>query len=339
MSKAIRIPVIAIMAVGALLALSSAAVAQVTVGQTAPGVSPATECEFESPYDEFQAEVSSGASYTVPTGGVITSWSTNAGAGAGQTLSLKIFRPLTSTTYQILAHDGPRALTPSTLNTFAVSIPVQAGDILGLAIPISKPALGAAPIACFFETGNAGDVIAYHELLAADGAVFTPEETFTKSRLNVSATLLPPPTVSGISPAKGSVKGGTSVILAGANFAAVQSVDFGSTAAKSFTADSEGQITAISPASAKLNKVPVTVTTVAGAASSPTTFAYQGCKAPKLHGKKLKAAKKILKKNDCKLGKVKKTGDATAKDGKVIKQNPKSGKVLAPGAKIAVKLG
>lgn len=338
MSKASRIPVIAIMAVGAFLVLSPGAVAQVTVGQTAPGASPATECEFPTPFDELQTAVSSGASYTVPTGGVITSWSTNAGAGAGQTLSLKIFRPLTSTTYQVLAHDGPRALTPSALNTFAVSIPVQAGDILGLAIPTSKPEVGGVPIACLFETGNPGDVIAYHEQFAADGAVFTPEETFTKSRLNVSATLLPPPTMNALSPASGSVKGGTSVVLAGTNFASVQSVTFGTTAA-SFTVNSEGQITAISPAATKLSKVPVSVTTVAGAASSPTTFAYEGCKVPKLGGKKLKAAKKSLKKNDCRLGKVKKTGDATAKDGKVIKQNPKSGKILAPGAKVAVKLG
>ncbi len=60
---------------------------------------------------------------------------------------------------------------------------------------------------------------------------------------------------------------------------------------------------------------------------------------PKLGGRKLKAARKILKKNDCKLGKVKKSGHVTAKDGKVIKQNPKSGNILAPGAKVNVKLG
>ena len=169
--------------------------------------------------------------------------------------------------------------------------------------------------------------------------MFTPEETFPESRVNVSATVLPPPTLSALTPASGSVKGGTSVVLAGANFASVQSVTFGTTAATSFTVNSEAQITAISPASTMLSQVPVTVTTAAGSASSPTTFAYEGCNVPKLGGKKLKAAKKSLKKNDCKLGKVKKTGHATTKDGKVIKQNPKSGTILAPGAKVAVKLG
>ncbi len=51
--------------------------------------------------------------------------------------------------------------------------------------------------------------------------------------------------------------------------------------------------------------------------------------------KKLKGASKELKRADCNLGKVK--GHKT-KSSKVKKQRPRQGKVLAPGAKVNVKL-
>ena len=70
--------------------------------------------------------------------------------------------------------------------------------------------------------------------------------------------------------------------------------------------NSEGQITATAPRSATLSAVPVTVTTVAGSATSSQAFTYRGCKVPRLKGKKLKAAKKKVRKGNCKLSKVKK---------------------------------
>jgi hypothetical protein len=60
------------------------------------------------------------------------------------------------------------------------------------------------------------------------------------------------------------------------------------------------------------------------------------CVVPRLKGKSLKAARKALTKAECKLGKVK---GHKGKSAKVRKQNPKPGKVLAPGAKVNVKLG
>ena len=80
------------------------------------------------------------------------------------------------------------------------------------------------------------------------------------------------------------------------------------------------------------------MTTPAGTAVAAQTFAYEGCKVPNLKSKKLKQAKKRAKKSDCKIGKVKLLGDATKKTGEVAKQNPKAGKVLAPGSKVSVKL-
>lgn len=335
MRKLFRISILALAAVACAALLAGTASAQMTVGQLAPGVNPPTECEYPGPYDEFSTSVTSGASYTVPApGGVLTSWSTNAGLGAGQVLGLKVIHPIGVNSYTVVGVDGPRPLAPSVVNTFPVSIPVQAGDIVGLHVPGE---LESKASACYFEPSTL-DRVGWRKGDQPLGAIFGFEEEGEGWRMNVSASLLPPPVVTGIVTPGGSVKGGTSVVITGANFALVKAVSFGTTPAV-FAVNSEGQITATAPASATLSKVPVTVTTGAGTASSATTFAYEGCKVPKLGGKKLKASKKKLKKGDCKLGKVKKQGDATAKTGKVIKQNPKPGKILAPGSKVTIKLG
>jgi hypothetical protein len=318
-------------AILATLAIGSTAVAQVTIGQTAPAGSSTNECGSTTEYDELQPAVAEGASYVVPATGTISSWSTSAGGGVGQQFTFKVFRPVAPSTFQVVAHDGPRPLTPNSLNTFEASIPVQAGDIIGLHVA------AGLPVICSFHTGLTGDRLAYLSGNAPDGATIEAEEE-PNNRLNVAATVLSPPALTAISPASGSVKGGTSVLIAGGNFARVTGVSFGATPAQSFTATSEGAITAVSPSSTTLSSVPVTVTTIAGTATSAQTFTYEGCKVPKLKGSKLKAAKRRSRKADCGIGKVKKLGDATAKSGKVVKQNPKPGKILAPGTKIKVTL-
>ncbi|MFN3988178.1 MAG: IPTL-CTERM sorting domain-containing protein [Rhodocyclaceae bacterium] len=84
--------------------------------------------------------------------------------------------------------------------------------------------------------------------------------------------------MSGISPNSGPTAGGTSVVITGSNFAAVQGaagVRFGSTNATSYTVDSATQITATSPAGAP-GTVDVTVTNAGGtsATGASTLFAY-----------------------------------------------------------------
>lgn len=336
MFKRFRIPAFGLATMAALALFCGSASALVTVGQVAPGVSPEINCGAPIGFDEFQRTVASGASYAVPApGGVLTSWSTNAGAGPGQKFELKVFRPTGPDSYLVVAHDGLRSLTPGVLNTFPVSIPVLPGDVVGFYLPSE---LESAPTACFFETTSPLDVGAWRAGNNGDGSTITVEGEFGEFRENISATLLPPPAIAGIGSVGGSITGGTPVVITGANFAQVKGVSFGATPA-AFVVNSEGQITATSPPSATLSKVPVTVTTAAGTVTSAATFAYEGCKVPALGGKKLKASKKKLKKSDCKLGKVKKVGDATAKTGTVIKQNPKPGKILAPGTKVTVKLG
>lgn len=328
-SWTVRLPFLLLSAAMLVLGVGSTAAAQVVVGQVAPTPNPPAVCDYLADYDELQLSVASGASYTVPSAGAITSWSTNAGPGSGQNLGFKVFRPLGGGNYLVLAEDR-RTLTPSVLNVFPLSVPVQPGDVLGLAIP------STGPTACEFETGQTGDVIAYNEGLTGTGGTFSIENTFNESRLNVSATLLPPPVVSGTLPATGSIKGGN-VVIGGLNFASVTGVSFGSTPV-AFTVNSESQITAAAPATQTLGPVPVTVTTAAGTATSALPFTYEGCRVPQLKGKTLKASKKRLRKANCRIGKVKKLHDATAKTGKVVKQNPKPGKILIPGAKVKVVL-
>jgi hypothetical protein len=58
------------------------------------------------------------------------------------------------------------------------------------------------------------------------------------------------PTITSVSPASGTVGGGTMVMITGANFKGVTAVAFGNVAASEFTVVSETEITAISPAQA-----------------------------------------------------------------------------------------
>jgi alpha-tubulin suppressor-like RCC1 family protein len=83
-----------------------------------------------------------------------------------------------------------------------------------------------------------------------------------------------PPSVTQVSPHRGTPAGGTSVSIEGANFTEVTAVDFGSTAATSYTVNSDDSITATAPAGA--GTVDVTVVTAGGtsATGSADTFTY-----------------------------------------------------------------
>jgi len=92
---------------------------------------------------------------------------------------------------------------------------------------------------------------------------------------DVTLTVLPSgPMVSSISPSSGPAAGSTSVTITGTGFTGATGVSFGSTAASSFTVDSDTQITAISPAGS--GTVDVTVTTPNGisATGAADQFTY-----------------------------------------------------------------
>jgi len=84
-----------------------------------------------------------------------------------------------------------------------------------------------------------------HAAGAVAVAVANPSGTDT---FNGGYTYVSMPTISGLSVSTGPVSGGTTVIITGTNLSGVGSVDFGPTAATSFTVTSATQITAVSPA-------------------------------------------------------------------------------------------
>jgi hypothetical protein len=130
------------------------AAATITVGHMAPGSPPLATCT-DSPLD--LRPVGSFSHWRIPFdagglrgGELITSWSTNAAAGPGQMLQLKVFYNFKNLTSYVVAWDQPRELVPGRVNTFRVRIPVRPGDFIGL------QTVNAAdvPNACMFSPGD-----------------------------------------------------------------------------------------------------------------------------------------------------------------------------------------
>src|SRR5215207_9112712 len=78
----------------------------------------------------FQS-VSPSSKYTVPATGVLTSWSFQAAGSQVPQLKFKVGRGTGANQFTIVGEDGPRTPLAGQLNTFPVSIPVAAGDVIG----------------------------------------------------------------------------------------------------------------------------------------------------------------------------------------------------------------
>jgi hypothetical protein len=170
MSKAGRpaIPILAVLL--GILACATTAQAQVNIGELAP--SPQPYCG-SGPYENVPGPGTSLGAYTVPVSGVITSWSTNATEGVGQTLTFKVYRRIDATHYVPVAHDGPRELVPNAVNTFKTAISVEAGAVIG---NNDLAHVEEVPNACEFQTGEVNDIILCSE----------PRATFRMVRLSKS---------------------------------------------------------------------------------------------------------------------------------------------------------
>jgi hypothetical protein len=250
-------------------------------------------------------------------------------------------------TFTGVGTSGPETPVSLGLQTFAANLPIQAGETIAIDNNADGDMVG-------FVRAPGTEFSAWQPPVPEGIAVAADEEE--EGELAFNADVQPPPSVSSIGPSSGPSTGGTAVTIAGSDFADVSAVDSGGHPAASYSVNSESQIVATSPA-ASLGPVDVTVTTVAGksAAGSGDVFTFTAppapvavpavpvvrvvCKVPKLKGRKLKPAKRVLRKRHCRIGKViRKHRKKAPRKARVFKQRPRPRTVRPAGAKVHVLL-
>lgn len=323
-----RLSVLAIAAMSAWALLATAAqAATITVGSVLPPGSAAT------PFGQVQtlfntALPETGANLVSPATGTIVRWRMQDAEGGP--FYLRVLRPNGAGAYTAVGTSNPATPSGPGLQTFTANLPIQAGDLIGVDPSNGSDKIGVAEVA--------GASYGFVFPPPFDQATVAPSGTVAGKEILLSAEVQPAPAVDSISPDFGPVTGGTTVTITGTNLNAASAVKFGALPASSFTVDSETKITAVAPPSAKVGTVDVTVTTLAGTSSATRgdQFTYQGCVVPRLKGKKVKVAKKAIRRANCKVGTIQRRN---GKPGRVIRQKPKAGKVLAPGTKVNLVVG
>jgi hypothetical protein len=327
-----RLGIAAATALSATALLAAAAQAStISIGSVLPAKF--TSTEFGQVQTQFNTTLpEKGVNLVSPVNGAIVRWRV-LGAEGGP-FYLRVLHPNGSGAYKALGTSGPAIPTNIGLQTFTTNLTVKAGDLIGIDPTNPTDKIGIA-------TEVAGANYATIFPPPFDGAIVPPSGTISGQEIELSAEVQPAPEITKLSPTSGLVGGGTEVTITGTDFNAASAVKFGNTPAATFQVDSETQITATAPKAIKVGGVPVSVTTVAGTSvpSRVTNFTYSGCTVPNLYGKTLRQAKNRLHIANCKLGTVGKVKRAAAKRGKVVLESPKPGKVLAPGAKVNLKLG
>ncbi|MBD9544758.1 cadherin-like beta sandwich domain-containing protein [Ensifer sp. ENS04] len=126
------------------------------------------------------------------------------------------------------------------------------------------------PVASGYASGainlNVGDNTLTISVTAEDG---TSTQTYS-----VVVTRAPaPPSLASLTPASGTVAGGTNVVISGVDLAGATALSFGSSPASSYTVDSPNQITATAPAGSP-GVVDVMVTTPGGTDTLANAYTY-----------------------------------------------------------------
>lgn len=273
----------------------------------------------------------SGAVLASPVNGAIVRWSVQGAVGGP--FYLRVLRPNGKGAYEAVGKSAPATpLTPG-LQTFGTNLKIQAGDVIGI-----DPTSATDEIGVKSEPGAT-----YASIFPSpfEGTVSPPSKTFAGEEIELVAEVQPAPQIASITPSFGSITGGTLLTITGSDFTGATAVQFGSTPAASVTVDSDTEITVTSPRVLRPGKVDVTVTTGAGESANTRfdDFFYQACVVPSIKNRTLKVAKRQLRSRSCKLGRVKKVEASAKKKGKILKQTPRPGKILAPGARVRVNLG
>jgi len=145
----------AALVIGSLVA--SPASASTIVGSTFP---PANTCA--GGVTVVETGPPAGKSYAVPSAGVITSWTFQAGPTPPQ-LEFKAFRSAGGSSYTVLGSTPALALAPNALDTVPARIPVAAGDILGeTVLTTGGCAVIGGTVAYFFGDPPVGSTATYN---------------------------------------------------------------------------------------------------------------------------------------------------------------------------------
>jgi IPT/TIG domain len=314
----------------ALMAASATQASVVSVGSVLP--EGATSEPFKRVQTLFNTALpEAGATLASPATGAIVRWRIQGAVGGP--FYLRVLHPDGKGSYEATATSQGATPAGTGLETFSTNLKVQAGDLIGIDPSHDSDEIGVATVA--------GARYASIFPTPFDGSVHAPSESFDGKEISLSAEIQPAPEISTVFPAFGPVTGNTVVTISGKNLNGTTAVSFGTTPAATFTVDSDTEITATAPSSVRPGKVDVSVTTLAGTNLDTRfdDFVYRACVVPAIKNKPLTKAKTLIKRGGCKLGHVKKVEAPAKKVGKVLKQAPKAGKVLAPGARVRITVG
>jgi hypothetical protein len=213
-----------------------------------------------------------GALLTAPADGVITSWRVhgNTAQSVNGALALRVLHrdPDGVRFTGVATSAGVTASFDDGSPPHTVSIPVQAGDYIGVDLSRAASSIVGAPV-FVYTSQPSGATYGVWEGGLSNGLTMAPSSTVAE-RLMLNAVESLRPAVSGVSPSSGSTAGGEAVTITGSNLDGASGVSFGGTPASSFTAVSATQIKAMAPARAQ-GTIDVQVTGPGGV--SPTTAA------------------------------------------------------------------
>jgi len=136
--------------------------------------------------------------------------------------------------------------------------------------------LGTALTALQAEVATLKNNAPQLDLTALDAAVVGVASAANAIGSAVTTPTVAAPTVTGLSPASGSMAGGDTVTVSGTGFTGATAINFGTEAAASFSVVSDTEITAVTPAWTSVGSGDVIVTTSAGtsAISSASVFTW-----------------------------------------------------------------
>jgi len=204
---------------------------------------------------------------------------------------------VSDTEITVASPPGSKPTVPVTVTTAGGTSPVNANTMFsyGRALTLVRPSYGVG-------SGGTTVVIVGSNLKGATAVNFgtTSATTFTVKSATKIVALSPPGTgtvdvtvvgpggtspvistdqfdyaaaVTHLSPAGGKAAGGTTVTITGTNFTGTTAVDFGTTAAASFTVISDKKIKAVAPPGT--GSVDVTVVSLGGTSPATVQFTYR----------------------------------------------------------------